>query len=121
MNALKLYFFIGLFSVSFSLFSQERFIYTSKFIDLYSGQNRSLENSKTGRLTLLNFYSRFISSQDHTDCMFYPSCSVYMSESIKKNGVFAGIIKGLDRLIRCNGVRTGRYDYTSDHKMIDLP
>lgn len=47
-------------------------------------------------------YKKFISSQDVDACVFSPSCSVYMMETIKKNGLITGFLDGLDRLLRCN-------------------
>ena len=46
-------------------------------------------------------YKKFISSQDANHCVFYPSCSVYAYQSIKKNGII-GIFDAMDRLSRCN-------------------
>jgi putative membrane protein insertion efficiency factor len=47
-------------------------------------------------------YKNFISSQDIDSCVFYPSCSTYMIQSIQKKGVFIGYLDGMDRLMRCS-------------------
>jgi putative component of membrane protein insertase Oxa1/YidC/SpoIIIJ protein YidD/TM2 domain-containing membrane protein YozV len=49
------------------------------------------------------FYKRILSAQDVDACVFTPSCSVYMMETIKKHGLIKGIIDGTDRLLRCHG------------------
>lgn len=49
-------------------------------------------------------YKRLISSQDVDACIFTPSCSVYMMQTIKKNGILAGFLDGTDRLLRCHGL-----------------
>jgi putative component of membrane protein insertase Oxa1/YidC/SpoIIIJ protein YidD len=121
MNVIKLNVLFFFLTFSFSLFSQEPSIYTSKFVNLYSERCRLDNYQKSNRPFLLGFYSRYISSQDRSECLFYPSCSVYMSESVKKAGIIIGILKGLDRLARCNGIGNKQYEYTYDHKMIDLP
>jgi uncharacterized protein len=43
-------------------------------------------------------------------CRFYPTCSVYMADSIKKKGVFRGVLKGVLRIMRCNPWYEGGYD-----------
>lgn len=52
---------------------------------------------------LLFIYKEFISSQDHSNCSFTPSCSVYMGQAIHQHGLFKGFLMGADRLARCNG------------------
>ncbi|MBN1117161.1 MAG: membrane protein insertion efficiency factor YidD [Bacteroidales bacterium] len=48
------------------------------------------------------FYKYFISSQDVNACVFEPSCSVYMMESVKSKGLVFGTLNGFDRLLRCH-------------------
>ena len=55
------------------------------------------------------FYKKFISSQDSGDCNFYPSCSVYGTQSFQKLGFLKGLFNTFDRLTRCNGLN--RKDY----------
>ncbi len=47
-------------------------------------------------------YKNFISSQDIDSCVFTPSCSTYMIQSIQQHGVFIGYLDGMDRLMRCS-------------------
>ncbi len=35
-------------------------------------------------------------------CRFYPTCSEYAGEAIKKHGIFKGGILAIYRLVRCN-------------------
>jgi len=57
-------------------------------------------------------YKRFFSSQDVDVCVFEPSCSVYMMEALKKEGLLLGFLDGLDRLLRCHSyVRNFDYPY----------
>ena len=43
-------------------------------------------------------------------CRFYPTCSEYAYQAIKKYGVFKGGAKGLKRLLRCHPWNSGGYD-----------
>jgi putative component of membrane protein insertase Oxa1/YidC/SpoIIIJ protein YidD len=54
-------------------------------------------------------YKSFFSSQDGNQCNFYPSCSVYAIQSIKKNGFIVGFADAIDRLSRCNRLSPKNY------------
>jgi putative component of membrane protein insertase Oxa1/YidC/SpoIIIJ protein YidD len=68
----------------------------------------------------IRFYQVFISSQDMPACNFVPSCSQFGAEAISRLGVVRGVLLTSDRLQRCNGVSTSRYqiDYNSG-RLID--
>lgn len=57
-----------------------------------------------------NFYKKFITSQDMSNCPFYPSCSQFMLEAVSSNGVF-GFFQGLERLRRCTSAEHKRDQY----------
>lgn len=59
---------------------------------------------------LFLFYKSFLSSQDAISCVFYPSCSVYGFQTIKKHGVFMGMLDTFDRLSRCHALSPENYD-----------
>jgi hypothetical protein len=61
-------------------------------------------------LKLIKIYQIFISSSLGFNCRFYPSCSEYAASSIKKYGIFSGIIKGIWRILRCNSFNKGGVD-----------
>jgi putative membrane protein insertion efficiency factor len=61
--------------------------------------------------TLFVGYKYLLSSQDLGSCVFYPSCSVYGIESIRKNGILLGMIDTFDRLTRCHPFAGGHYPY----------
>jgi putative component of membrane protein insertase Oxa1/YidC/SpoIIIJ protein YidD len=69
--------------------------------------NHSVEEYVFSQVFL--FYKNFISSQDGNICTFYPSCSEYGLQSIKKKGIVVGLISGFDRLSRCNGLERDKY------------
>jgi len=43
-------------------------------------------------------------------CRFYPSCSDYSLQALKKYGIFKGGWLGLRRILRCNPFNPGGYD-----------
>jgi len=46
----------------------------------------------------------------HGYCRFYPSCSEYGKQSIKKHGLVLGVFKGGYRILRCNPWNQGGVD-----------
>jgi len=44
------------------------------------------------------------------NCRFYPSCSSYSIEAIKKYGLLKGGLKGCKRLLRCHPYSKGGVD-----------
>ena len=67
-------------------------------------------------LFLIFLYRNFISSFLHylagpgSGCRFYPSCSCYAEEAIKKYGPLRGVLLALLRLVRCHPWNRGGYD-----------
>ncbi|EKD27281.1 MAG: hypothetical protein ACD_79C00771G0003 [uncultured bacterium] len=61
-------------------------------------------------LFLLTVYKKLLSPILPHSCRFYPSCSDYMSESIKKHGLIKGVAKGIYRLLRCSPLSDGGFD-----------
>ncbi len=45
-----------------------------------------------------------------SECRFYPSCSDYFLQSLKKHGLIYGSILSLKRLLRCNPLFKGGID-----------
>jgi uncharacterized protein len=43
-------------------------------------------------------------------CKYYPSCSEYMKQSLKKYGLARGFLKGVWRICRCNPWSDGGVD-----------
>ncbi len=65
---------------------------------------------RAGLLSLLRFYKRYISPVLPPVCRFEPTCSVYMYEAIKKNGIAKGLVLGMRRLLRCHPFCAGGFD-----------
>lgn len=61
-------------------------------------------------IALIIFYKKAISPLFPSVCRFYPSCSTYTLESIKKYGVIKGCMLGIKRILRCHPLNKGGYD-----------
>ncbi len=65
-------------------------------------------------IKFIEFYQRFISPFISIylgyNCKFYPSCSEYTKQAIKKYGVLKGSFLGLKRILRCHPFSQGGYD-----------
>jgi len=61
-------------------------------------------------ILMVVFYKKAISPHFRPVCRFYPSCSTYALESIKKYGVLKGVYLSARRLMRCHPFHRGGYD-----------
>jgi hypothetical protein len=67
-------------------------------------------------LSAIKFYQKIFSSDHgilkrlHKGCRFYPSCSEYAYQAIKKHGVLKGSAKSAKRIIKCHPWNEGGYD-----------
>ena len=64
-------------------------------------------------IILINFYQKYISKIFHfkgVSCKYYPTCSEYTKQAIKKYGIIKGFFLGFKRIIKCNPFSKGGYD-----------
>lgn len=64
-------------------------------------------------IVLINFYQKNISlflKKHGVECKYYPTCSEYSIQAIKKYGALKGIIKSIKRILKCNPFSKGGYD-----------
>ena len=62
---------------------------------------------------LISFYQKNISKfleYKNIKCKYYPTCSEYTKQAIKKYGVLKGILLGTIRILKCNPFSKGGYD-----------
>lgn len=120
---------IWFFAASQNVYGQDRktveLIPKDKFTQQSIREQYHLEKeNKEHRIILSSlfiFYKKRISSQDGSNCMFYPSCSHYALMSIEAKGLVAGSLAALDRITRCNGLPTEDYKIDKEKmKLIDL-
>lgn len=58
----------------------------------------------------IRFYQRFISPLNAPACRFYPSCSEYALQAIKRYGPWRGLWLSLRRILKCHPFHPGGYD-----------
>lgn len=62
-------------------------------------------------ISLLRLYKKFISPLlPGNTCRFYPTCSDYAADALKKYGTMKGSYFSLKRLLRCHPFHPGGYD-----------
>ena len=61
-------------------------------------------------LGMIRFYQIYISPYKGTKCPYFPSCSGYGVEAIKKHGALIGSVLTAWRILRCNPFSKGGYD-----------
>ncbi len=62
-------------------------------------------------ISLIGFYQKYISPLKRPCCRFYPTCSEYAILAIRKYGVCRGLLKAAWRILRCNPLCKGGFDY----------
>jgi len=60
-------------------------------------------------VSLIKFYQKF-SKYTAPSCRFYPTCSEYALQSIKKHGAGKGMLKAVARVSKCHPYHPGGYD-----------
>jgi uncharacterized protein len=61
-------------------------------------------------LLLIQLYRKVISPLKPPSCRFYPTCSAYALEAIRKYGALKGGIMALRRVLRCHPLNPGGFD-----------
>ena len=69
---------------------------------------------------LVLFYKKCLSPLMPHVCKYYPSCSTYMLEAIRRFGVFRGTAMGLKRIWRCSPWGEGGFDPVPDNPKGDM-
>lgn len=69
---------------------------------------------------LVIFYKKVISPCLPNVCIYTPTCSTYMMQSIEKFGVIRGGLRGLWRIMRCNPWSKGGFDPVPDNPKGDM-
>jgi len=59
---------------------------------------------------LIRAYQLTVSPLLGRRCRFYPSCSQYMLEAVRKYGPLRGVGLGIARLLKCHPFHPGGYD-----------
>lgn len=65
---------------------------------------------KSLAIFMIKLYQKIISPLKPRTCRFYPTCSEYSIEALKKYGFIKGSYKSIKRILRCNPFNPGGYD-----------
>lgn len=63
---------------------------------------------------IIKFYKKIISPLFPPCCKYYPTCSSYALEAVRKYGFFRGGWLAVWRILRCNPWSMGGVDYVPD-------
>lgn len=66
---------------------------------------------------LIILYQKYISRFTPPTCRFYPTCSHYGLEAIKRHGALKGGWLTLKRLLKCHPFHPGGIDPVPDHSL----
>ncbi len=61
-------------------------------------------------LFFIRLYRKYISPLSKPHCRFYPTCSAYAYEAIKKYGALKGGFLTVKRILKCHPFNAGGYD-----------
>ncbi len=59
---------------------------------------------------LIRIYQKFISPLKGQTCRFYPTCSEYSVQALKKYGFMSGSWKSIKRISKCHPFHPGGHD-----------
>ena len=62
-------------------------------------------------------YQRAISPTLGNRCRYYPSCSEYAVQAIRSYGILRGLVLAAWRLLRCNPLSHGGFDYVEEQTL----
>ncbi|MHB8416961.1 MAG: membrane protein insertion efficiency factor YidD [Myxococcales bacterium] len=60
--------------------------------------------------SLLSAYHALVSPFLPASCRFHPTCSVYAAESLRRHGLWRGVLLAGRRLLRCHPFTAGGLD-----------
>ena len=56
-------------------------------------------------ILIIKFYKYFISPYFPFTCRYLPTCSEYLIDSLKLNGIFKSSFLGIKRILRCHPIK----------------
>jgi putative membrane protein insertion efficiency factor len=61
-------------------------------------------------IALVRLYKRLVSPLLPAACRFYPTCSAYAEEALRRHGALKGAVLAVRRLLRCHPFNPGGID-----------
>ena len=71
-------------------------------------------------MALIRFYQKCISPLLGSNCRYYPTCSAYTMEAVRRFGAVKGCLLGARRSLRCNSFSKGGFDPVPDNFKGDI-
>ena len=68
----------------------------------------------------IRMYQRLVSPVVGERCKYYPSCSEYAVQAIRRFGILRGLVLAGWRLLRCNPWSHGGFDPVEDQRLFKL-
>ena len=65
-------------------------------------------------VSIIGLYKKYISPHKPALCKYYPTCSEYAEQAVKKHGAAKGTVLALWRILRCNPWSGGGVDYVPE-------
>jgi uncharacterized protein len=62
----------------------------------------------------IRLYQRFLSPMLGSKCGYHPTCSEYTAQALLRHGVLKGLYLGIRRILRCNPLAKGGFDYVPE-------
>ncbi|MDR0879644.1 MAG: membrane protein insertion efficiency factor YidD [Clostridioides sp.] len=63
-----------------------------------------------GLILVVKIYQKYISPLKGPTCRFYPTCSQYAIEALRKYGLIKGTFLATKRVLKCHPFHPGGYD-----------
>lgn len=60
---------------------------------------------------IIKFYQKYLSVLSYGSCRYYPTCSQYALWQFDNNGVFKAFYFTILRILKCNQLFSGGFDY----------
>ena len=70
-------------------------------------------------VALVRLYQLVVSPMLPRSCRFFPSCSQYMIDAITLHGPFRGVWMGVKRILRCQPLCKGGFDWVKVERESD--
>ncbi|MEK3807514.1 membrane protein insertion efficiency factor YidD [Bacillus sp. FSL H8-0547] len=67
-------------------------------------------------IALIRFYQKFLSPMKPPSCRFYPTCSHYGLQSVKRFGALKGGYLTVKRILKCHPFHPGGFDPVPEKK-----
>jgi len=85
-------------------------------VSLWSSKLKYIENFMNKIIIFfITLYQKYISPLKPATCRFYPSCSEYAVQALKKYGLLKGLRLSIIRTLRCHPFNPGGYDPLPDY------